>query len=47
MAKNYAQDKLITSDLYPRKIVIQRILSFSKSYDATQEEHNFLDLLKN
>ena len=47
MAKNYSQDKSVTSEWVPSKYVIQRILAFSKAYQETQEEKDPLDLLKN
>lgn len=47
MAKNYSQDKSVTSEWVPSKYVIQRIIAFSKTYQKTQEEKSPLDLLKN
>ena len=47
MAKNYSQDKSVTSEWVLSKYVIQRILAFSKAYQETQEEKDPLDLLKN
>ena len=48
MAKNYS---VITIDSslkqLPRKIVIKRIIAFSKSYNAQQEESTLLKTLKN
>lgn len=48
MAKNYNPNKAVTSDPLPRKIVIQRIMAFSNSYEKSQEDNKKnLDLLKN
>ena len=48
MAKNYNSTKINVSDtLAPRKIVIKRILTFSKSYKEPQSEYSFLKKLRN
>ena len=45
MEKNYSNNNLL-KEILPRKIVIKRILAFSKSYKESKENKN-LDLLKN
>ena len=47
MAKDYDKEKQILSKNLPRKIVITRILAFSKSYKYNESEKNYLELLKN
>jgi hypothetical protein len=47
MAKNYDQEKALASNRVPRKYVIQRILAFSKSYDANKKKVDFFKILKN
>lgn len=48
MAKNYKPTKIIVSDfLAPRKIVIDRILTFSKSYKEHQTQFLFFNKLRN
>jgi len=47
MAKNYNQNKTVTPDPLPRKIVIKRIMAFSNSYNKSQDDKKHLDLLKN
>ena len=48
MAKNYSVN-ITNSSLkqLPREIVIKRIIAFSKSYNAHQEESTLLKTLKN
>ena len=46
MEKNYSDNKTSQKETLPRKIVIKRILAFSKSYHYNKENKN-LDLLKN
>ena len=45
MKKNYSDNKT-SQETLPRKIVINRILAFSKSYQDNKKDKN-LDLLKN
>jgi len=47
MAKDYDKEKQVLSKNLPRKIVITRILAFSKSYKFNGSEKNYLELLKN
>ena len=47
MAKNYNKEKLKLSKNYPRKVVITRILAFSKSYKTNVGEKTCLGFLKN
>tara|TARA_Y100000768_G_C23759404_1_gene577857 strand:+ start:103 stop:246 length:144 start_codon:yes stop_codon:yes gene_type:complete len=47
MAKNYNQNYNQHPNTLPRKIVIKRILAFSKFYNESQENKKNLDLLKN
>ena len=47
MAKNYNKEKLTLSNNYPRKVVITRILAFSKSYKINGGNKTYLELLKN
>ena len=47
MAKNYHKEKLIFSKNLPRKVVITRILAFSKYYKTNGVEKAYLELLKN
>ena len=47
MAKNYDKEKQILDKNLPRKIVITRILAFSKSYKYNGSNKNYLELLKN
>ena len=45
MEKNYSNNTS-PKDILPRKIVIKRIMAFSKSYQDNKENKN-LDILKN
>ena len=47
MAKNYNKEKLTFSNNYPRKVVITRILAFSKSYKINGGKKTYLESLKN
>ena len=48
MAKNYSVNTKDSSlKQLPREIVIKRIIAFSKSYNAQQEESTLLKTLKN
>tara|TARA_B100000989_G_scaffold250563_1_gene198339 strand:+ start:78 stop:221 length:144 start_codon:yes stop_codon:yes gene_type:complete len=47
MAKNYNKEKLTFSKNLPRKVVITRILAFSKSYKNNGGKKTYLELLKN
>ncbi|MEK9614265.1 MAG: hypothetical protein VW080_10130 [Flavobacteriaceae bacterium] len=47
MAKNYISKKKNATESRPRKVVVQRILAFSRSYQETRSEKSPLDLLKN
>jgi len=47
MAKDYDKEKQISSKNLPRKIVISRILAFSKSYKHNGAGKKYLELLKN
>ena len=47
MAKDYDKENQILSKDLPRKIVITRILAFSKSYKYNGSEKNYLEHLKN
>ena len=48
MAKNYSVNTIDSSlKQLPREIVIKRIIAFSKSYNAHQEESTLLKTLKN
>tara|TARA_B110000091_G_scaffold66791_1_gene73443 strand:+ start:866 stop:1012 length:147 start_codon:yes stop_codon:yes gene_type:complete len=48
MAKNYSVNTTNSSlEQLPREIVIKRIIAFSKSYNAHQEESTLLKTLKN
>ena len=47
MAKNYDKENQILSKDLPRKIVITRILAFSKSYKYNGSGKNYLEFLKN
>ena len=47
MAKNYNKEKQIFSKNLPRKVVITRILAFSKSYKMSRGNKASLELLKN
>jgi len=47
MAKIYNTEKQIFIKNLPRKVVIKRILAFSKSYKINQGEKSCLELLKN
>tara|TARA_B100000963_G_scaffold212009_1_gene184749 strand:- start:1194 stop:1337 length:144 start_codon:yes stop_codon:yes gene_type:complete len=47
MAKDYDKEKQILDKNLPRKIVITRILAFSRSYNYNGSEKNYLELLKN
>ena len=46
MEKNYSVNNTSQKEILPRKIVIKRILAFSKSYQDNNENKN-LDILKN
>ena len=46
MEKNYSNNNTSQKDTLPRKIVIKRIMAFSKSYKDNNENKN-LDILKN
>ena len=46
MEKNYPVNNASQQEILPRKIVIKRILAFSKSYQDNNENKN-LDILKN
>ena len=46
MEKNYSDNHTSQKDTLPRKIVIKRIMAFSKSYQDNKENKS-LDLLKN
>ena len=47
MAKNYNKEKQIFSKNLPRKVVITRILAFSKSYKINGGNKTYLELLNN
>jgi hypothetical protein len=48
MAKNYSVNTIDSSlKQLPREIVIKRLIAFSKSYNAQQEESTLLKTLKN
>ena len=47
MAKNYNKEKKIFNNNLPRKVIITRILAFSKSYKTNGGEKTYLELLKN
>ena len=47
MAKDYDKENQILSKDLPRKIVITRILAFSKSYKYNGSEKNYLEYFKN
>jgi hypothetical protein len=48
MAKNYSSNtSLEPKTNQPRKIVVDRILAFSKAYTRAQKRSSALDLLKN
>ena len=47
MAKNYNKEKQTFSKDLPRKVVITRILAFSKSYKMSRGNKACLELLKN
>lgn len=48
MAKNYAKEKLSDQRKeYPRKVVIDRILEFSKAYQSNPSKVSSLENLKN
>ena len=47
MAKNYDIEKQIFSKNLPRKVVIKRILAFSKSYKINAGEKTCMRFLKN
>jgi hypothetical protein len=48
MAKNYSSNtSLEPKTNQPRKIVVNRILAFSKAYTRAQKKSSTLDLLKN
>ncbi len=48
MAKNYSsKTSLEPKTDQPRKIVVDRILAFSKAYSNKKKESKTLDLLKN
>lgn len=46
MEKNYSDNHTSQKETLPRKIVIKRIMAFSKSYQDNKENKN-LDILKN
>ena len=48
MAKNYSDNTTdFSSKQLPRKIVIQRIIAFSKSLNSQQQESDFFKTIKN
>jgi len=48
MAKNYSDNTTdFSSKQLPRIIVIQRIIAFSKSHNAQQQESDFFKIIKN
>jgi len=48
MAKNYTSKTALQFKLNkPRKIVLDRILAYSKSYSSSRVSRSALDLLKN
>ena len=47
MAKNYNKEEQTFSKNLPRKVVITRILAFSKSYKINGGKKTHLELLKN
>lgn len=48
MAKNYSSNaSLEFMNIRPRKIVVDRILAFSKAYPYKKRESEAIDLLKN
>lgn len=48
MAKNYYSNASLDSmDIRPRKIVVDRILAFSKAYPYKKRDFEAIDLLKN
>jgi hypothetical protein len=48
MVKNYSSNTSLGPKTdQPRKIVVDRILAFSKAYSRAQEKSSTLDLLKN
>jgi len=48
MEKNYSSNTSFGQKTnQPRKIVVDRILAFSKAYSRVQEKSSALDLLKN
>jgi len=47
MAKNYNKEKQTSSKNLPRKVVITRILAFSKSYKINGGKKTYLESLKN
>ena len=48
MAKNYSDNTTdFSSKQLPRRIVLQRIIAFSKSHDSEQQESIFFKTIKN
>ena len=48
MAKNYSSNaSLEFTNIRPRKIVVDRILAFSKAYSYKKRDSEAIDLLKN
>tara|TARA_B100000963_G_scaffold296415_1_gene267560 strand:- start:833 stop:976 length:144 start_codon:yes stop_codon:yes gene_type:complete len=47
MAKNYNKEEQAFNKNLPRKVVITRILAFSKSYKINRSKKTYLELLKN
>jgi len=48
MAKNYSDNTTdFSSKQLPRRIVIQRIITFSKSQNSQQQESGFFKTIKN
>ena len=48
MAKNYSDNNTdFSSKQLPRRIVVQRIIAFSKSQNSQQQKSDFLKMIKN
>ena len=48
MAKNYSDNTTdFSSKQLTRRVVVQRIIAFSKSHNAQQQESDFFKIIKN
>ena len=47
MVKNYSQNKSLCLNVSPSKMVINRILAFSRAYKVNKKLEKYLSIIKN